>query len=107
MSKVLTSEDRNRIAEKLGISAATLYQSMTCKGAGYSPKECVRIERDSDQELRRWDLRPRDWHEIWPELIGAEGAPKVSRAARISKKPTSTRAERPTAKGRSNGKGRA
>lgn len=26
-------------------------------------------------QVRRWDLRPADWHRIWPELIGAEGAP--------------------------------
>ena len=25
----------------------------------------------------RWDLRPDDWHRIWPELIGTEGAPEV------------------------------
>lgn len=25
----------------------------------------------------RWDLRPYDWHRIWPELIGAAGAPPV------------------------------
>lgn len=24
---------------------------------------------------RRWHLRPDDWHRIWPELVGAEGAP--------------------------------
>jgi DNA-binding transcriptional regulator YdaS (Cro superfamily) len=29
---------------------------------------------------RRWDLRPDDWHRIWPELIGAEGAPAVPEA---------------------------
>lgn len=26
---------------------------------------------------KRWDLRPDDWHRIWPELIGIEGAPEV------------------------------
>ncbi len=25
----------------------------------------------------RWDLRPNDWHLIWPELIGTDGAPKI------------------------------
>lgn len=30
--------------------------------------------------VRRWDLRPDDWHRIWPELIGAEGAPGVPEA---------------------------
>ncbi|MEY2688773.1 MAG: hypothetical protein RL375_2971 [Pseudomonadota bacterium] len=28
-------------------------------------------------EVREWELRPADWHLIWPELIGAEGAPAV------------------------------
>lgn len=23
----------------------------------------------------RWEMRPDDWHRIWPELIGHEGAP--------------------------------
>ena len=27
--------------------------------------------------MPRWDLRPTDWHRIWPELIGTDGAPDV------------------------------
>ncbi len=27
--------------------------------------------------FRRWHQRPDDWHRIWPELIGADGAPPV------------------------------
>ena len=27
--------------------------------------------------FKRWDQRPHDWFEIWPELIGTEGAPAV------------------------------
>jgi len=27
--------------------------------------------------IPRWDLRPDDWWKVWPELIGAEGAPDV------------------------------
>lgn len=29
----------------------------------------------SDGIVAEWELRPTDWHVIWPELIGAEGAP--------------------------------
>lgn len=36
------------------------------------------IERVSP--LRRWNLRPDDWHRIWPELIGTDGAPEVPAA---------------------------
>ena len=30
--------------------------------------------------VKRWDLRPDDWHRIWPELIGADGAPEPAEA---------------------------
>jgi DNA-binding transcriptional regulator YdaS (Cro superfamily) len=45
-----------------------------------NPEYCVSIERATDGLVRRWDLRPDDWHRIWPELIGAEGAPAVPQA---------------------------
>lgn len=41
------------------------------------PEHCAVIERACEGSVRRWDLRPDDWHRIWPELIGAEGAPQV------------------------------
>lgn len=28
--------------------------------------------------IPRWELVPHQWHRIWPELVGAEGAPVVS-----------------------------
>jgi len=34
-----------------------------------SPETCVLIERNSGAQVRRWHLRPDDWHRIWPELI--------------------------------------
>lgn len=43
-----------------------------------SPEYSVSIERATGGVVRRWDLRPRDWHLIWPELIGQEGAPPVA-----------------------------
>lgn len=75
--KQLTPEDRRRLADMVGVNEATLYQAVTGKGKGFSPAECVRIERESKRELRRWDLRPNDWHLIWPELIQLAGAPAV------------------------------
>lgn len=46
-----------------------------------SPENCVAIEQATDRKVMRWDLRPEDWHRIWPELIGAEGAPAIPRDA--------------------------
>lgn len=45
-----------------------------------SPENCVAIEKATDGMVRRWDLRTDDWHRIWPELIGADGAPDVADA---------------------------
>ena len=42
-----------------------------------SPELASALERCSDGAVKRWDMRADDWHEIWPELIGAEGAPLV------------------------------
>lgn len=39
---------------------------------------CVVIEQKTDCAVRRWDLRPNDWHRIWPELIGTPGAPELA-----------------------------
>jgi len=41
------------------------------------PENCVAMEQVTNGAIRRWDLRPSDWHLIWPELIGVEGAPAV------------------------------
>ncbi len=46
-----------------------------------SPAKCVDIEAATGRAVMRWDLRPDDWHRIWPELVGIEGAPAVSEAA--------------------------
>lgn len=76
MTKSLTPERRSQLAESFESSGATLYQAMTGRKTPYSPEKCVSIERKTNGELRRWDLRPRDWHLIWPELIGTPGAPE-------------------------------
>jgi len=44
------------------------------------PAFCVSIERATKGSVKRWDLRPDDWHRIWPELIGTEGSPEIPQA---------------------------
>lgn len=41
------------------------------------PERCPAIEAFTGSMVPRWELRPDDWHLIWPELIGAPGAPAV------------------------------
>lgn len=76
MSTLPTPEERRRLAELVHVNPASLYQALTGRGTPFKPSECVRIERESGFVLRRWDLRPNDWWENWPELEHAEGAPK-------------------------------
>lgn len=42
-----------------------------------SPELCVSIEQATECKVMRWSLRPKDWHLIWPELIGLAGAPVI------------------------------
>lgn len=41
------------------------------------PRLALGIERFSGGAVMRWDLCPRDWWEIWPELIDRRGSPDV------------------------------
>lgn len=70
----MSAADRKSLAEEFGLDDQYLYQCLTGRKA-MKPEEAVRIERESSQRLRRWDVRPKDWHRIWPELINMEGAP--------------------------------
>jgi DNA-binding transcriptional regulator YdaS (Cro superfamily) len=36
-----------------------------------SPERCVAIWEATDGEVTRQELRPEDWHKIWPELRAA------------------------------------
>ena len=68
----LSQEDRNRLAEAVGTSAKHLQNV----AYGYKPldeKVCVAIEQLTNKAVTRQELRPTDWHLIWPEL--AEKAP--------------------------------
>ena len=64
------------LAAAIGVRQPTV--SEWARGERPVPIErCVDIERATEGKVRRWDLRPNDWHRIWPELIGADGAPAV------------------------------
>ncbi len=75
----LDADKRERLALDAGTTSAHL------RNVAFSSKPCgihlaVGLESLTDRAVRRWDLRPDDWHRIWPELIGAEGAPGLPAA---------------------------
>lgn len=77
------SADRGRqstLCKQIGAHAPDL--SRWAKGERPVPApHCAAIEQATDRQVMRWDLRPDDWHRIWPELIGQAGAPQVKQAA--------------------------
>lgn len=46
-----------------------------------SPLNCTAIEQATDGAVTRRDLRPSDWHLIWPELVTPEHPAPTSFAA--------------------------
>ncbi len=76
------SEARGRtqiLAVALDVSGSIVTQWASGAKA-VSAERCWPIECATQGAVRRQDLRPDDWHRIWPELIGADGAPDVPQA---------------------------
>lgn len=68
------ADERARLAAQMAINPTYLYQLVTGRRE-MDPADAVLLERRSGLRIRRWHLRRRTWHLVWPELIGAEGAP--------------------------------
>lgn len=67
---------QTQIARAIGCQSQLVWQ--WARGIRPVPIErCVPIEVATARAVRRWNLRPNDWADIWPELIGTEGAPPV------------------------------
>jgi len=77
----IDTKRRAEIATSASIADPYLYQILT-KRREASPELCVVLERVSGGQLTRRGLRPNDWHRIWPELIGIEGAPELPETAK-------------------------
>lgn len=71
-----------RVARATGVSAA--YLSQIADGVRPCPPAYApAIEEACERQVLRWDLRPDDWHRIWPELIVVDGAPAVPVPAQL------------------------
>jgi DNA-binding transcriptional regulator YdaS (Cro superfamily) len=63
----LAPDDRQVFAESVGTTA----KHLTNVSYGYKTldeKVCVAIEQRTGRIVTRQELRPADWHLIWPEL---------------------------------------
>jgi len=50
-------------------------------GKSCSPKLASLLEVHTGGAVMRWDMCPDEWHVIWPELIGRDGAPSIDGAS--------------------------
>lgn len=73
LSKYLAAERGRAAALATAIGRASAFVSQMASGARtVSPATAVMIERATEGAVSRRDLRPHDWHLVWPEL--AEGS---------------------------------
>ena len=64
------------LARAIGVGQSVV-SNWRSRGTVIDPRFCALIEAATGRAVRRWELRPHDWHEVWPELVGADGAPAV------------------------------
>ncbi len=74
--KAITAQERKRLANKAGVDEQYLYQCLTGR-RNMEAAEAMEVETILGGELMRWDLRLKDWHRIWPDLVNADGAPPI------------------------------
>lgn len=60
--------EQAQIARSWGTTIGYIRKACS-KGQKIGPALCVAIEKETQGEVSRKDLRPEDWHLIWPELI--------------------------------------
>jgi DNA-binding transcriptional regulator YdaS (Cro superfamily) len=73
LSDYIKSSDtkRSELAHAIGVAPAYLYQ-MEHGLRSISPARAVQLERATSGAISRRDLRPTDWHLIWPEMADAQ-----------------------------------
>lgn len=65
----------NELAQIVGVSQPAV--SGWVRRGVIPPARCALVERATSGRVMRWDLRPADWHLIWPELIDRPDAPPL------------------------------
>ena len=72
--RTLSEDQRAQLASAcdatLGHLKNVMYGLRPC-----SAELAAALERETAGAVRRWDMRPKDWQEVWPELKGVAGAP--------------------------------
>lgn len=65
----LDSTQQEEFAKRCGTTIGSLRTALS-KGSSLGAELCVAIERESNNQVKRQDLRD-NWREVWPELVTA------------------------------------
>lgn len=65
------------LGAQLGVTKAAVSQWKT-PGRNVPVNHCVAVEKMTNRLVTRQELRPSDWHLIWPELITASDVSQPS-----------------------------
>lgn len=77
----LPGDQRGSFATACGTTPGHLRNIIYEPDRSCSPLLAVAIERQSAGAVMRWDMRPTDWRDIWPELAQRGDAPAHKEAA--------------------------
>jgi DNA-binding transcriptional regulator YdaS (Cro superfamily) len=67
MEQKLTAQQRQELAERVGLNEQWLYQCLSGR-RDMSPAEAIRVEAASNGTVTRKMLCQGNWQRIWPEL---------------------------------------
>ena len=67
MDNKLTAQQRQELAERVGLNEQWLYQCLSGR-RDMSPAEAIRVEAASNGTVTRQMLCQSNWSKIWPEL---------------------------------------
>ena len=68
MEQKLTAQQRQELAEKVGLNEQGLYQCLSGR-RDMSPAEAIRVEAASGGTVTRQMLCQGTWAKIWPEVL--------------------------------------
>lgn len=70
------------LADAMGVSGSLVTQ--WASGKPVAAERAAEIERLTGGRVRRWHLRPVDWHLVWPELVDVDGAPPLAETRQVA-----------------------
>lgn len=71
LAAMASEDDRKAFAARCGVTLGAM-RNVIYGLRKFDAAVCVVIELATEGAVSRRDLRPGDWHRIWPELVTAE-----------------------------------